>query len=1513
MTKKSDKTKITRKSNNETKNNDKLKLLKNLRPCTVRLRDIALDKDLVQFYQLHLLLRKTKSSKHTSSINTFKSSNNVLKEIVQEDNTSEDKISYITKRNSTKLAKKESKNVNFQLNSKNIGINRDISLHNQYCEIIQSDFIHLKQELQDETSIESFSSKNYYEPSTSSSSYYSQIQKSTVSKNNKKLSGIRKRRKKLNWESKKSCKKTAILNQINTDIKQKSSINKTAEDIKLSFKSLPMLSENTFISCDKMKENQNQKDANKKSSNKTISLAANNMQKINASESFDKLNSIYSKTSKIDYINKLPDLKVCIEKQCIDKIIKTEKSKNLPIITDHHILPQGMVKILKKNSDESLQSSVSEQISLKQNDVDSNTKQILHTDKTLKSTNILGKKDCYISKLNESIDKSKVSKSIPNNNIDMKDKNLTNGKLHHKVIDDKILNSLKKIKNDIYNKANSRDTNSDTTENYENYTSKLQEQSNKLDNDRVHDSNKLQDKLREENKLQNKEKIVKQGQKRIAEENTTDTKQNNKKRKLNRTNWQHNLCFQLINKQLNDVPKINTVVTAKSNISKKSDFEEDMDLREYLNKKDTKQFPYRSTFGNKFNNGNNAESEQTNLNNKSVLVSTGNIKKRVCRRLSFEESTSSKSSSEEEEKDYIQKDSKICNDQSHHLSTLQNSSEKTQHANQLDTRIHKNTNIQQHMNSTEDDDCISLFAESFDTTIFNCFYRFEKTLSEEKKPYKFIHSDLPYMMTAKSFDQYVKKNATEFNKEYAKCIENSTVTSNKIDEVNKVNKESNDQKEQIMCTEDMLAIATTSKLVPEIKNEEISKYQNFQNKRFFSGYCFSILRKNLCYNTPCIYGHDLQYLINRVCSQDFKTILDIIQEASYHGFCFFYETLLSRLTVDQILITYQTFYNRLEMNDHLIKKKKSLIHKVIKELINKKMSLRMIVNHFIERTATTTNNLIFIFTCIERYVKCGEYWNTLKPLILRLPSDKYIIVQVLMECIKNEKIVDIQDINDNLISKTPPEIISTLDKNIIERFKNLLTKKTAESSHSIIQNFGENLASETIASPDGSTNSEHPICNDTFINEIADEGEDCTPEIKERTYIMRFIDNLPEARSVYRDHEHLWKFYVDLDRFKKGLEHKDYDYVIDILKKYVEKQNETPLFIRSCCNILRKEVTRSEYHLANIIRRTVQLDVFNILGKILFDIGLNILTNLVDKEAWGLALWFIQSLKIYDLPYNAQYFLLSAEIYLANKKAVEACDLLKNKNIIYTSRDKWYVKSTINDEYVRSKIMLILLDSFCSEFVKRAFFLFQFLLKDQSSQYYPIDLSRYVDKLIILILLNEDKSLIIEMANLILKYTFMLSTKTCRALTSTLIHVDENIAKQIYNYAEGLGIYSTVKLWPITYIIINSDLTEEEIYLAFSQLLKIIVLNCGHAIEFTKQIRVYFIMEVKLNNKQFYSAEWQTYYNNKVITNTKTLIRNVLKKRFDPPILLMKDKISNRMYKLQSKSLINYLKTEHCN
>lgn len=75
-----------------------------------------------------------------------------------------------------------------------------------------------------------------------------------------------------------------------------------------------------------------------------------------------------------------------------------------------------------------------------------------------------------------------------------------------------------------------------------------------------------------------------------------------------------------------------------------------------------------------------------------------------------------------------------------------------------------------------------------------------------------------------------------------------------------------------------------------------------------------------------------------------------------------------------------------------------------------------------------------------------------------------------------------------------------------------------------------------------------------------------------------------------------------------------------------------------------------------------------------------------------------------------------------------------------------------------------------------------------------LDLSRYVDKLIILLLLRNDTTLIIEMVNLILKYNFPLNAKTCRMLITTLIHIDEKLAMQLYCYAEAIGFYSTLEV-----------------------------------------------------------------------------------------------------------------------
>jgi len=120
-------------------------------------------------------------------------------------------------------------------------------------------------------------------------------------------------------------------------------------------------------------------------------------------------------------------------------------------------------------------------------------------------------------------------------------------------------------------------------------------------------------------------------------------------------------------------------------------------------------------------------------------------------------------------------------------------------------------------------------------------------------------------MTASSFNKYIKQNATEFNKEYAKYVEDSTESSNKIDEIKREYNNQSEQTIQINHTDCVPETKTTSKVIGlETKNVEISKCQlktiNLMN--FINGYCFSVLRKGICYKQQlCRYKHEVYLFI----------------------------------------------------------------------------------------------------------------------------------------------------------------------------------------------------------------------------------------------------------------------------------------------------------------------------------------------------------------------------------------------------------------------------------------------------------------------------------------------------------------------------------------------------------------------------------------------------------------------------------------------------------------------------
>lgn len=153
---------------------------------------------------------------------------------------------------------------------------------------------------------------------------------------------------------------------------------------------------------------------------------------------------------------------------------------------------------------------------------------------------------------------------------------------------------------------------------------------------------------------------------------------------------------------------------------------------------------------------------------------------------------------------------------------------------------------------------------------FNYSCRYESTFfNEQDKSNKSLHSDVPYLMTDSSFNKYMKQNATEFNKEYARYEENSLKISNKTDEIKK---EVNNQSGQTVYKDCVPEIKTASKVIREIKNTQVLKHQCLKNNnirtisnnimKFIHGYCFSILKKGICYKQlHCRYKDNVSIFI----------------------------------------------------------------------------------------------------------------------------------------------------------------------------------------------------------------------------------------------------------------------------------------------------------------------------------------------------------------------------------------------------------------------------------------------------------------------------------------------------------------------------------------------------------------------------------------------------------------------------------------------------------------------------
>lgn len=197
---------------------------------------------------------------------------------------------------------------------------------------------------------------------------------------------------------------------------------------------------------------------------------------------------------------------------------------------------------------------------------------------------------------------------------------------------------------------------------------------------------------------------------------------------------------------------------------------------------------------------------------------------------------------------------------------------------------------------------------------------------------------------------------------------------------------------------------------------------------------------------------------------------------------------------------------------------KDITHDIIKELLRREIPLKNIVDDIV---ASINSSIITditknyeIFQCVKKHMKSGEYWYIARSMVLILIPDKHIVESILYDCISHEKLSDIRDINNMLINKLPPGIISQLDKKLMTDFKSLLSGKVAKDTYNVesVRDFGESFVEmDTIASPDSKQMESPESFNNAVINSSQTNNiKKCDQEvnvINKRPYILHPIGN----------------------------------------------------------------------------------------------------------------------------------------------------------------------------------------------------------------------------------------------------------------------------------------------------------------------------------------------------------------------------------------------------------------------
>ncbi|XP_033329644.2 uncharacterized protein LOC117222187 isoform X1 [Megalopta genalis] len=807
--------------------------------------------------------------------------------------------------------------------------------------------------------------------------------------------------------------------------------------------------------------------------------------------------------------------------------------------------------------------------------------------------------------------------------------------------------------------------------------------------------------------------------------------------------------------------------------------------------------------------------------------------------------------------------------------------------------ISENANFNTSNLYCDDDDYISLYADSM--IIEEC--DIGEPLHSRRLKGISLATENQYVMSDNAIDIYYKKNALEFNEAYNVYASNSKTN---------IPQEKEPSRTASKDDEDINSTNVVNRQMQMDQN--VTQQQNWNAVfKFFRGYCYKTLMHGKCLKQNCRFEHDFQNIMTNWYNGDEKFYFTMIDELILNRCNKFLQNFFGTcITLDaNVLYLIKVLKKLCDKNIVTI----SMAYDFLKKLISLGISLKVIVDNL--AAIVDANDVEFVNSVsqiMSNFITPGQIWLTLKPLLGRVEKLTENVAEVIMaESILTTK--HIQDVYENALSKLDSESLGKIKPQLLLEFNRIFmhlhdteVEETEATNASLIGDISspdDTYEPKIVKFPKENHTPSTLVWHDVLFHDNNNSLE------QKSSAVLHPIDNVTEPYSRH-GRERFWKFYLDVHSLQEGLKYGDYDHIKSILDAAQTK--DATLFTGACYNILLNKVEHANHHLSRLVSLAVQTGATATFCKILIDVTICILTVLAERELWVLALELLKSIKIVIqhksslLNFNAAVTMLFGEIYLANRKPMKAFILLKQSNIIHTCRNMWKVSNNERDEDIRTQIVTLLLDSFCDTSPEHAFNLFEFLISDQSSNFYPIDLMSRANRLVSVLLLKNDHNSIVSVAKLIDDYSCALKPITYRALISTLVGIDSKLAKQLYHVATNLGVYSKMLIHPVMGIIVKSDWTREEMYLAVSTMMEQLAANVGHAISgiTPKQVSLHLIFEAT-------SLGTDEQRDNK-LQKSITLMKTVLETEFDPPLSMIR-RSKGKFHKINGTSVCNHLRS----